>query len=122
MKRVLTVALLAATTLALGAGLPASAKSEIDRLLAALGASSCEFYRNGSWYDAADAKAHLGKKYDYLLKKGMLDSTEDFIAKAATKSSTSGETYQVRGSGGPAEPSADWLRKELTRLRAAPAK
>ena len=41
---------------------PAQAQREIDRLITALGQSGCQFQRNGSWYDASAAQAHLRKK------------------------------------------------------------
>ncbi len=58
------------------------------------------FQRNGSWYDGSDARAHLQRKYDYLLKKGMVDSAEQFIERAASQSSMSGNptASSVRGS------------------------
>jgi hypothetical protein len=104
------------------AELPPSEKTQIEQLLAGLGASSCEFYRNGSWYGASDAAAHLRKKYDYLARKRMIASAEDFIVGAATKSSQSGDAYQVRCANEPAQPSATWMRRELARLREAPPK
>ena len=98
----------------------AQAKAEIGRLLSSLGTSKCEFYRNGSWHPAADAQAHLTKKYEYLLEKGAISTTEQFITDAGSKSSMSGEQYQVRCPDRAAEPSAKWLTDELARLRAAP--
>ena len=94
--------------------------AEIGKLLSALGASKCEFYRNGSWYGAADAQAHLTKKYEYLRDKGKITTTEQFIADAGSESSMSGEAYKVRCPNHPAEPSAKWLSDELARLRQEP--
>lgn len=102
---------------AIAAELPASAKLEVDGLLQSLGSSSCEFYRNGTWYGAAQARAHLQKKYEYLLDRGMIGSTEEFISAAATQSSRSGEAYQVRCPSQPAEPSAAWLKRALAKQR-----
>ena len=58
------------------------AKQEIDALIAMLSTSKCEFQRNGKWYDATDARAHLQRKYDYLLKKNLADTAEQFIERA----------------------------------------
>ena len=81
-------------------------------------ASNCSFERNGSWHPPADARKHLQMKVDYMVKRNMLGSTEDFISKAATASSVSGEAYQIRcGSGAPMA-SATWLTAELKRIRA----
>ena len=121
MKSLLVLLLLLATPIrALPAEPPAGAKAEIGQLLSALGASQCEFYRNGSWHSAADAQAHLTKKYEYLLDKGKISTTERFIADGGSKSSMSGERYQVRCPDRPAEPSATWLTNELARLRQKP--
>jgi Family of unknown function (DUF5329) len=96
---------------------PPSAQVEIDYLLAHVGASGCEFYRNGSWYDAARAQAHLRAKYDYLAARNLVRSAEDFIDKAATKSSLSGQPYQIRCAGYAAVASSQWLRDALARYR-----
>ncbi|MDR7048832.1 hypothetical protein J2X54_001280 [Duganella sp. 3397] len=109
---------------ALSAELPATSRAEIDTLLNRLGASGCQFSRNGSWYSSADARAHLAKKLNYLLEKNKLDGTEEFIKLGASSSSMSGKPYQVRC--GDAQPVASqvWLTNELQAIRtkAAPAK
>ncbi len=90
---------------------------EIDHLLGYVENSRCEFGRNGSWYDSNRALAHLRSKYGFL--KNSVSTAEDFIERAASRSSMSGQPYQVRcGSDAPI-PSAQWLRDELTRFRAA---
>jgi hypothetical protein len=96
---------------------PPDAKVEIDYLLAHVGASGCEFYRNGSWYDGPRAQAHLRAKYDYLAARNLVRSAEDFIDKAATKSSLSGQPYQIRCAGYAAVASSQWLRDALARYR-----
>jgi hypothetical protein len=96
---------------------PPAAQMEIDYLLAHVGASGCEFYRNGSWYDGPRAQAHLRVKYDYLAARNLVRSAEDFIDKAATKSSLSGQPYQIRCAGYAAVASNQWLRDALARYR-----
>lgn len=96
------------------------ARQEIDHLFAYLRASGCDFNRNGSWHAATEAAQHLDKKYQYLLKKGLVASTEDFIARAATESSMSGEPYQVRCGNARPVASATWFGAELRRFRQAP--
>lgn len=105
------------SSLAMPAQLPPAAEKEIAQLLTALGQSGCQFNRNGSWYAAADAQAHLTKKYEYLRKKEKLASTEDFISMAGSQSSSSGQDYQVQCGVQPAMPSANWLREQLKQLR-----
>lgn len=93
-------------------------KAEIDALLNRLGNSSCQFNRNGTWYSAAEAKAHLTKKFDYVLEKKMATTTEQLIDAAAAKSSVSGQAYQVRCPNTVAQDSAVWLNAALKEIRA----
>jgi hypothetical protein len=92
-------------------------QEEVQYLLNYLGTSNCQFYRNGEWYGPEKAKEHLNMKYKYLLKKSLIHTTEEFIALGGTKSSVSGEPYQVRCGLAQAVPSAQWLSSELTRYR-----
>ena len=96
---------------------PAIAQTEVNYLLGFIESSGCEFYRNGSWYDSKRAQAHLRDKYQMLAAADQITTAEDFIEKAATKSSLSGRPYQVRCSGGEAVTSNQWLRDVLTRYR-----
>ena len=103
---------------------PAAAKREIQGLMDALSASYCEFQRNGTWHGRDEARKHLQRKYDYLLKRDLADTAEQFIERAASKSSISGRAYQVRCPGQPAQPAATWFKAKLDALRgsAAPAR
>jgi hypothetical protein len=96
---------------------PALAQSEINYLLEFVEASGCAFYRNGSWYDSKRAQAHLRDKYDWLAARDQIVTAEDFIEKAATKSSLSGRPYWVSCGGGAPMTSNQWLRDELARYR-----
>ena len=102
---------------ATAAPLSPAARAEIDGLLVRLVASGCEFNRNGSWYTAAEAKSHLSQKLKYFEDRGMVQTTEQFIEKAASGSSMSGQPYLVRcGNSAPVQ-SGQWLRSELKDLR-----
>ena len=122
----MTVARLVLAAVALGAPLHGfatqspQARDEIDALISGLGRSGCEFERNGEWYRAAKAEAHLRKKYDYLRKRGLADTAEWFIERAASRSSVSGKPYRVRCPGRPVEPSAAWFERMLRQWRAKP--
>jgi hypothetical protein len=96
---------------------PPKAQAEINGLLDAVGHSACEFYRNGTWYDASRAQEHLRYKYQQLVARNLVGSAEEFIDRAATKSSMSGKGYLIRCPGHDAVPSADWLKQELARER-----
>lgn len=98
---------------------PPPAKVEIDYLLSYVETSGCSFYRNGTWYGGSDAKAHLRTKYEYMLARNLIGSAEDFIAKAATKSSMSGKPYRIRCGTGAEVESGPWLRDVLVRFRAS---
>jgi hypothetical protein len=93
-------------------------QKEIGTLLERIETSNCSFGRNGTWHAPADARKHLQMKVDYMVKRNMLGSTEEFIDKAASSSSVSGEAYQIRCGNGAPMPSATWLTAELKRIRA----
>jgi hypothetical protein len=101
-----------------GAATPPAAAREIEGLIAALGASGCDFQRNGSWYTAKKAEQHLRRKYDYLRERDKVATAEQFIALAGTRSSMSGRAYSVRCPGKPVVESAAWLQGRLRALRA----
>ena len=112
----LTLAFAAAAAQA--APLPVPARAEVDALLARLQASGCQFNRNGSWYSGAEAKDHLLRKLEYLEKKDMVRSAEQFIDLGAASSSSSGKAYLVKcGAAAPVE-SKTWLTAELKAIRA----
>lgn len=71
----------------------------------------------GASYPAPEASAHLAKKERYLEEHGQIATAEDFIAKAATKSSMTGKPYTVRCGSEPAIASDEWLLAELRRSR-----
>ena len=99
------------------AGPDPDAQREIYHLLQYLEASKCAFYRNGTWHSSLEARAHLEQKYKYLQSSSRMVSAEDFLARAATASSVSGQPYQVRCDGQVAVGSAKWLGLELERYR-----
>jgi hypothetical protein len=118
MRRLLLV-LLTVTFAAAGnaASLAPAARAEIDALLSRLEASSCTFNRNGTWYPATEARSHLLRKLKYLEDRGAVETTEQFIERAASSSSTTGQPYLVQcGSGAPVQ-SGTWLRSQLQAVR-----
>ena len=94
-----------------------AARAEIEQLLAFVASSGCQFNRNDTWYPAPEASAHLAKKERYLEEHGQIATAEDFIAKAATKSSMTGKPYTVRCGSESAIASDEWLTAELRRFR-----
>ncbi len=96
---------------------PTNVQIEVNFLLGYIEGSSCEFYRNGVWRDSKAAQAHLRDKYKYLAANNRINTTEDFIEMAATKSSFSGQPYKVKCNGGATLTSKQWLHDELVRFR-----
>ncbi|HBK46340.1 MAG TPA: hypothetical protein DDZ67_07875, partial [Xanthomonadaceae bacterium] len=82
-----------------------------------LARSDCRFQRNGSWYDGNAARDHLQRKYAYLDKRGLVGSAEQFIERAATRSSVSGRAYRVRCPGQPERDAAGWFGERLGEAR-----
>lgn len=117
--RISALAAAFAVTASFSAPAPAPVRAEIDALFKALQASGCQFNRNGSWYSAAEAQAHLTKKLEYLEGKNLIKSAEDFVNLAASTSSSSGKPYQVRCDSAPVTESKVWLHSQLTALRQA---
>lgn len=100
------------------AEVPTKVQTEVNILLGFVKGSGCEFYRNGAWHDAKTGQAHIRDKYEYLVARNLINTTEEFIERAATKSSFSGQPYEVRCNGGATMTSNQWLREELARIRA----
>lgn len=90
---------------------------EIEALIDGLAGSGCDFERNGKRYGAAEAEAHLRRKQAWLDKRHPAGTAEEFIDRAASESSVSGEPYLVHCPGRPATESGIWFRALLARLR-----
>ena len=114
---ILSCALAVALELA-AAPLAPQARLEIDGLLDRLAASGCEFNRNGSWHSAPEAVVHLKRKLAYLEDHNLVASAEQFIERAGSGSSLSGESYLVRCGGAAPVKSSAWLQGQLAMIRA----
>jgi len=95
---------------------PLAAEIEISYLLDLIEQSGCVFFRNGTWYDAQRAQAHLRAKYDALAANNQIKTAEDFIEKAASNSNISGRPYQIKCTGA-AMPTSQWFSAALARYR-----
>ena len=98
---------------------PETAVKEINHLLDPVGASGCEFYRNGVWFKGKLGQAHLRDKNEWLVNRDMISAATDFIDKAASQSSMTGLAYRVRCKGQEEMLTKQWLTDELMRYRAA---
>ena len=94
-------------------------QQEISYLIADVAASGCEFYRNGKWYDAVQAAAHLREKYGNPFISAHIASAEEFIDRVATRSTLSGVDYAIRCQNTTIVPSAKWFLSRLAAYRIA---
>ena len=117
MKQLVFVLCLYFSSWAQATPLSSQSQAEIEHLFDFLSGSGCEFQRNGSWYAAPKAAEHIRTKYDYLIKRELIDSAEEFIELAASKSSMSGKDYQVKCADQATITSAKWFTQELVRYR-----
>lgn len=115
-------ALLIAALLAAGAAqakAPEATQAEVAHLMVAVEKSQCKFNRNGSWHDAKAGRAHLQKKFAYMDKRDLAQTTEKFIELGASTSSSSGKRYQMQCGSSKPVTSASWLNEELGKYREA---
>jgi hypothetical protein len=63
------------------------------------------------------AQAHLRSKYDAVTATNRIQTAEDFIDRAATKSSMSAQAYAIRCNNDLVVPTDRWLRDLLARYR-----
>ena len=89
---------------------------EVVFLLDFVADSGCDFVRNGSSHDSAEAADHLRLKY--RRGKRYVNNAEQFIDRLATESSWSGEPYSVTCAG-QSRPAGEWLHEALDNHRAA---
>jgi hypothetical protein len=93
-------------------------KAEIEHLLSYMGQCGCRFCRNDTWYgDPQKIRDHVERKYNYFMKKGQIESAEDFITWSASKSEISGKPYLVQCGNAAPFPVSQWLTRELERYR-----
>lgn len=96
---------------------PVSAQGEIDHLLAYVEFSGCEFMRNGIWYSATEAGAHLREKLSIQNKARPVLTAEEFIDRVATRSAFTNIPYEQRCAGTTAGDVRTWLIAALLRYR-----
>ncbi len=77
--------------------------------------SGCRFYRNDKAHTAAEAAAHMQRKYEHF--KDEIKTPEDFIRLTATRSLLTGKLYYVELGDGKNITSETWLRQALENYR-----
>ncbi|KZX58514.1 hypothetical protein A3709_18510 [Halioglobus sp. HI00S01] len=90
---------------------------EVQYLLGFVEQSGCDFERNGTVHNSADAADHLRLKY----RRGgkYVNNADQFIDRLASESSWTGKKYTVTCDG-VTEPSGEWLHRALDEHRAQP--
>ena len=107
--------LCAGTLLLAGGNQTAGEEAKIEALLAKVALETdVQFVRNGKDYDATTAAKFLRGKWDR--QRTEIKTTQDFIDRVASKSSTSGQPYLIRFKNGRTVE----CRKFLTQLLTAP--
>ncbi len=114
--RILLVCLLASTVAGHAAAPDETAK--IEALISHIeNLKDTSFIRNGSSYDAKSAGKFLRAKWK--ANKSDIVTAADFIAKAASVSSTSGKPYLIRFKDGKETACGAYLAAQLKKLEAA---
>jgi len=109
--------LLWAITLPLHATTALTEKAKIEALIANLESKTdATFIRNGREYNSKDAAKFLRGKWQAYEKQ--IKTADDFIAKAATVSSTTGKPYLIRFKGAAEIRCGDHLTAQLKKLKA----
>ena len=88
---------------------------EIEYLISSVGKDGCTFIRNGKKYTGKDARAHLKSKTKR--NAHVIDSTQDFIVKIASRSATSGNPYLIRCKGKSQQNAGEWFKELLAQHR-----
>ena len=94
--------------------MPEAAKQETLKLIGTVESSGCQFERNGTWFPAKDAAAHLQRKLNATEKR--LETTEQFITHVASTSSITGQPYAIR-CGAETVQVKSWLEEKLKTVR-----
>ncbi len=114
MKHILVIALIL-LSIPVNSDVPPKQKIEIEHLLNFIKITHCKVTRNGTTYQDSEAVNHIKRKYEYF--KDEIETTEQFILMAATKSTMSGKFYMVQCGENKPHKTKEWLLKELGRYR-----
>lgn len=102
--------------LSAGLALAMPLNAEIEALLGYLtNMDGAVFIRNGGEHTATEAAAHLRLKWEKQAEK--IKSAEDFIARCGSKSSLSGQRYQIRLKDGQIRYADELLTEHLRQIR-----
>jgi hypothetical protein len=101
-----------------GQEMPAAEKQNVEALIKHVEETKgAKFVRNGQEYDAKTAAKFLRSKWE--ANAAEIKTAKDFIAKAASVSSTTGKPYLIRFKDGKEIKSGEYLLAELRKLEKA---
>jgi hypothetical protein len=89
--------------------------ASIQFLLTRVSQSGYVFIRNGKEHNSQDAAKHMRRKYEHFADE--IETPEQFIERAATKSMITGRRYRIRFADGMEMDTSDWLLNELALFR-----
>jgi len=89
--------------------------TEMEQLLTSIKTSGCKFERNGGWYKAESAEAHLRMKLEKAGSK--VKTPEEFIQHLASESSFTGKPYYIKCGDEKPVQSKEWLGEKLKVMR-----
>lgn len=89
-------------------------KQKIEQLIKTVAASDVIFIRNGEEYGATEAAEHLYNKWQQAGDE--IKTLDDFIEKIASRSSASGEPYQIKLKTGEIVPAKTWMQEQAKNL------
>jgi len=102
------------------AAAPAQEQSRIEKLIRYVESQkTLKFVRNGTEYTAEDAGKFLRGKLEAM--GGEVTTARQFIKRIASRSSMSGQPYQVRLAGGQTMLAEKFLEDELQRIERQPS-
>jgi membrane-bound lytic murein transglycosylase len=94
---------------------PTTERQKIEALIKHVeGLKDAKFVRNGMEYDAKTAVQFLRGKWD--ANTAQIKTAKDFIEKAASISTTTGQPYLIRFKDGKQMKSGEYLKAELQKL------
>lgn len=114
MKHLLAIIITLSTSIVNADVLPEQ-KLEIEHLLSFVKNSTCKIIRNGDLHKGSEAVTHIKRKYDHF--KNDINTAEQFIEYAATKSTFSGRHYKVKCDEKKPFKTEKWLLEELQNFR-----
>ncbi|MBI4881195.1 MAG: DUF5329 family protein [Planctomycetes bacterium] len=92
-----------------------SEKEKIERLIALVGSmQDAVFIRHGAEYSAEDGAEHLRWKWEAAGDR--IHTAQQFVEEIATRSSATGELYQIRLADGTLVPAGEYLKGRLAEI------